>query len=302
MRVLSTHSKMQCHGQVRAKGTAWAMAVELGCGEMRFGECGAGGTCDMVTNIRNKDRQLPVTFSVARVAHFKIRPSAGRLLPLQVCYSQDWHTELLVAVLDIILVRIWDFFVNQDLIWNLITRVVLFLSLFSPWSSSYHSLRTLLAIKGTRNMKERYGGIKKGGTFKGAKELPLICDSFQFQWPDIFLKFLIEKDLTCELFPSAVFCFSCNNGAHLVYLPVYGSCNAIPASRTAHARGPSAQTSDFLPSFNFKESDAHSVALQKAKRLTMRGPEPDLPAWVRNPPIQVTFVASLCLAKDAPFN
>ena len=70
--------------QVRAKGTAWAMAVELGCGEMRFGECGAGGTCDMITTIRNKDRQLPITFSVARVAHFKIRPSAGRLLPLQV--------------------------------------------------------------------------------------------------------------------------------------------------------------------------------------------------------------------------
>ena len=81
--------------------------------------------------------------------------------------------------------------------------------------------------------------------------------------------------------------FSFNGGAHALHLPVYGTCNAAPAPRVATIRGPAAQPDNFLPTFNFRESEAHAVPLPKAKRPTLRGPDSDLPPWVRNPPMQV---------------
>jgi hypothetical protein len=73
----------------------------------------------------------------------------------------------------------------------------------------------------------------------------------------------------------------------MLNLPVYGSCDSVADSSGFQFRGPQALPSDFVPKFSFKESETYAVNLHKAKRATLRGPNPDIPSWIKHPPSQV---------------
>jgi hypothetical protein len=86
---------------------------------------------------------------------------------------------------------------------------------------------------------------------------------------------------------------SINNGAGDVQIHLFGTCNKVGqaagpggggGSKNSITGGKSAQPQDFMTTFSFKEPEEFLAQMQCADWKTLRGPNPEVPAWVKVPP------------------
>ena len=80
MEPLVTRNSLRCHVLNRACSIA---QFSFSPDNFDFGDCAVHARRDILCTLTNKSDHLPLNFSFARVAHFAVKPSAGKVLPHQ---------------------------------------------------------------------------------------------------------------------------------------------------------------------------------------------------------------------------